>query len=414
MRAVLRPVASAFVLLAAASPAADWPAFRGPSGDGHSAATNVPVAWTATSNVAWRAAVPGGGWSSPVLSGGRIYLTSAIPGAGDQLALAALAFDAATGRELWRADVIPQDGTAPSIHRKNSHASPTAIAAAGRVYVHFGHMGTACLDAEGKVIWRQTALRYPPLHGNGGTPVIWQDLLIFSADALNDPFIVALDRATGEVRWRAPRVTDHPRKFSFSTPTVIEVEGRPQLISPGSGVVDALDPATGQGLWRARYDGFSVIPKPVFGHGLVFVGTGYEAPTAIAIRVDGAAGDVTDTHVAWTLRRSAPNTPSFLLVGDELYLLADSGVMSCVDARTGTVHWQERVCGGASASPVLAEGRIYVQDEQGTGVVLAAGEGFRQVAPKPPGENPPASYSVAGGRGFIRSEENLFRIGARP
>jgi outer membrane protein assembly factor BamB len=358
--------------------------------------------------------VPGTGWSSPVLVGGRLYLTAAIPGEGDRLNLAALALDAATGRELWRTAVLQQDGAAPGIHRKNSHASPTPIVADGRLYVHFGHMGTACLDLEGKVLWRQTALEYPPLHGNGGTPVLWRDLLIYSADATENPFVVALDKTTGEVRWKVPRVTDHPRKFSFSTPTVIEVAGRSQLISPGSGVVDALDPATGAAIWRARHDGFSVIPKPVFGHGLVFVGTGYEAPTAIAVRVAGAAGDVTDTHVAWTLRRGAPNTPSFLLVGDELYLLADSGVMSCVDARTGTVHWQERVCGGASASPVLAGGRIYVQDEQGKGVVLAAGKEFRKLAENPLGERTLASYAVTDGALFIRSEENLFRIGAKP
>lgn len=414
MRAVLRPVATAFALISAASPAADWPAFRGPAGDGHSTATNVPVAWTATSNVAWKAPVSGQGWSSPVLAGGRIFLTSAIAGPGDRLDLAALALDAATGRQLWRTDVVAQDGTAPAIHRKNSHASPTPIVAEGRLYVHFGHMGTACLDLEGRVLWRQTSLGYAPLHGNGGSPVLWRDLLIYSADALKAPFIVALDRATGEVRWQVPRVTDHPRTFSFSTPTVIEVAGRPQLISPGSGVVDALDPATGAALWRVRYDGFSVIPKPVFGHGLVFLGTGYEAPTALAVRVDGAAGDVTDTHVAWTLRRGAPNTPSFLLVGDELYLLADSGVMSCVDARTGTLHWQERVCGGASASPVLAEGRIYVQDEQGKGVVLAAGKEFRRLAENPLEERTLASYAVTHGALFIRSEEHLFRIGAKP
>ncbi|MFN0066476.1 MAG: PQQ-binding-like beta-propeller repeat protein [Limisphaerales bacterium] len=410
----MRPLLLLLLSATAALAGRDWPAFRGPAGDGHSAATNVPVAWTATSNVAWKVAVPGRGWSSPVVAAGRLYLTAAIPGEGDRLDLAALALDASTGRELWRTAVIRQDGAAPGIHRKNSHASPTPIVADGRLYVHFGHRGTACLDLEGKVLWRQTALEYPPFHGNGGTPVLWRDLLIYSADATENPFVVALDTATGEVRWKVPRVTDHPRKFSFSTPTVIEIAGRPQLISPGSGVVDALDPATGAGIWRARYDGFSVIPKPVFGHGLVFVGTGYEAPTAIAIRVDGAAGDVTDTHVAWTLRRSAPNTPSFLLVGDELYLLADSGVMSCVDARTGTVHWQERVCGGASASPVLAGGRIYVQDEQGKGVVLSAGKEFRKLAENPLGERTLASYAVTDGALFIRSEENLFRIGARP
>lgn len=389
----------------------DWPQFRGPSGDGHSKAKHVPLQWDATHNVAWKVATPGRGWSSPVLARGRIYLTSAIPKAGGGLDLTALCVDATTGRSIWQTSVFEEGPDAPAIHRKNSHASPTPIVDGKRVYVHFGHMGTAALDLEGKVIWRNTSLKYNPTHGNGGTPILVGNRLVFSCDGATDPFVVALNKSDGSVAWKTARSPSIKLTFSFATAEVIEFHGKKQIISPASGLIAAYDPEDGHELWRARHEGWSVIPKPVFAHGLVFAGTGYETPTTIAIRPDGS-GDVTDTHIAWTLRKGAPNTPSFLVVGDELYLLADSGVLSCLDAKSGKVHYQERACGQSSASPVYAEGRIYLLDEQGLGVVLAPGKEFKKLAENPLGERTLASYAMTDGALFIRSEENLFRIGA--
>jgi outer membrane protein assembly factor BamB len=392
---------------------ADWPQFRGPTGDGHATARNVPLRWSASTNVAWKTAVPGRGWSSPVLSRGRLYLTSAEakPGS-DALDLQALCFDAADGRLLWKSTVFTQPTNAPAIHRKNSHASPTPIVDGDRLYVHFGHMGTAALDlaAEGRPVWRNADLKYNPVHGNGGTPILVDDRLVFSCDGGADPFVVALDQRTGTVAWKTDRKTGFPQKFSFATATLIEFGGRRQIISPASGFIAAYDPADGHELWRARHEGWSVIPKPIFAHGLVFCGTGYDTATTVALRPDGS-GDVTDTHLAWTIRKGAPHTPSFLVLGDELYLLADSGVLSCVDARTGKPHYQERACGQSSASPVFAEGRIYLLDEQGLGVVVAPGKEFRKLAENPLEERTLASYAVTDGALFIRSEENLFRIG---
>ena len=407
--------AAAAAAAAAGPAAAEWPQFRGPTGDGHSPARQVPHRWSATENVAWKTAVPGRGWSSPVLAGGRLYLTSAEAQAGsDALTLEALCFDAADGRLLWKSVVFGQATDAPGIHRKNSHASPTPIVDGDRLYVHFGHMGTAALDlaAEGRVLWRNAIVKYDPVHGNGGTPILVDDRLVFSCDGAADPFVVALDKRTGGVAWRVDRRSTFPRTFSFATASLIEFAGRRQIISPASGFIAAYDPVDGHELWRVRHEGWSVIPKPVFAHGLVFCGTGYEAPTTVAIRPDGT-GDVTDSHVAWTLRRGAPNTPSFLAIGDELYLLADSGVLSCLDARTGKSHYQERACGQSSASPVFADGRIYLLDEQGLGVVIAPGKEFRKLAENPLGERTLASYAVTDGALFIRSEESLFRIGAK-
>ncbi|MBI1840867.1 MAG: PQQ-binding-like beta-propeller repeat protein, partial [Verrucomicrobia bacterium] len=214
----------------------DWPEFRGPTGQGLSPAMNVPVKWSATENIAWKASIAGSGWSSPALVGGRLYLTTAVPAeSGSGLALRALCLDASDGKQLWSKDVFtPESGS--SAHRKNGYASPTPMVRDGRIYVHFGHLGTACLDLSGKTIWRQTSLKYPPVHGNGGSPVLTRDRLIFSCDGAADPFVVALDRATGEVAWKTPRRNDTPpKKFSFSTPLLITNDGRAELISPGSG-----------------------------------------------------------------------------------------------------------------------------------------------------------------------------------
>ncbi|MEW6305643.1 MAG: PQQ-binding-like beta-propeller repeat protein [Verrucomicrobiota bacterium] len=392
----------------AAAGADEWPQFRGPERNGISPAKNLPTEWSADKNVVWKQAV-GQGWSSPVLHQGRIFLTASKPGGSGQ-SLGALCLDAASGKILWNTDVFTP-AASPKIHQKNSHASPTPIVEAGRLYVHFGHQGTACLDLKGKVLWRNTELGYPPVHGSGGSPVIVEDVLVFSCDGAQNPFIVALDKATGKVRWKAPRVADVRKKFSFSTPQVIAVKGQMQIVSPGSGAVCALNPKDGKELWRARYgEGYSVIPQPAFGHGMIFLSTGFDRPSLMAIRADGQ-GDVTDTHVAWTLARGAPHTPSPLLVGDELYLVADSGIASCVDAKTGAVHWSERLGGNFSASPLYADGKIYCPNEQGVCFVLKPGKTFEKLAENSLGERTLASFAAMDGALFIRTETQLYRVG---
>ena len=392
----------------------DWPEFRGLTGQGHSPATDVPIRWSATENVAWKAAIPGGGWSSPVLVNGRVYLTSAISAAGvKDLKLTAICLDARDGKLLWSTNVFsPEDGS--SLHRKNSYASPTPLVRGGRLYVHFGHLGTACLDLNGQVLWRQTSITYPSMHGNGGSPLLAGDRLIFSCDGITNPAVVALDRHTGKVQWKTPRDNDSvPKKFSFSTPLLITNAGREELISPGAGATYAYDPTTGRPLWKVSTGtGFSVVPRPVFAHGLLFVNTDYDFPKLFAIR-PGGEGDVTSTHLAWQTGRGAPSTPSALVVGSELYFVSDAGIATCADAKTGQVHWNERLGGGFSASPVFAAGHIYFQNEEGVGYVLKAGKTFEQIAKNELGERTLASYAVDDGTLFIRSAEHLFRIGKK-
>ncbi len=392
--------------------AQDWTEFRGSTGQGISDARNVPLVWSDTNNVAWKVPIPGTGWSSPVLLQGRVYLTTAVEGgSGAESSLRTLCLDAATGQALWSTEVFKVPGGKK--HSKNSHASPTPVLEKNRIYVHFGPQGTACLDLKGKVLWRNTSLPYPPVHGNGGSPILVEDLLVFSCDGASDPFIVALDKKDGVVRWKTNRETKAQKKFSFSTPLLITVNGQNQIISPGSGMICALDPKDGKELWRVRYaEGYSVVPRPVFGEGLVFFSTGFDRPIVMAIRPDGHR-DVTDTHVAWTLSKGAPTTPSLLLKGGELYMVSDSGIASCVDAKTGAVHWSERVGGGYSASPVFANERVYFQNEEGKAVVVKMGKAFEKLAENSLGERTLASYAMRNGAIFIRTEKSLYRIGEK-
>ncbi len=394
--------------------AADWPEFRGPSRDGVSTATNVPLEWSATENVVWKQPIPGSGWSSPALVDGKIYLTTATgtADAGD-ISLRALCVDAKDGRILWDVEAIrPEVDAAEIMHQKNSLASATPIVDGDRVYVHFGHMGTAALDLDGNVLWRQTEIDYLPQHGNGGSPALVDDLLVFSCDGDEEPFIVALDQEMGAERWRVARETEAERKFSFCTPLVIEVDGKQQIISPGSGMTGAYDPHSGDELWRVNYDqGFSVVPRPIYAHGRLYLCSGFIRANLLAVNPQGAAGDVTETNVVWKYDRGVPTTPSLLVDGDEVYFVSDNGVATCLDAHTGEVHWTERLGGGFSASPVLAEGRLYFTNEDGTTYVLRAGKEYELLATNELGERALASPAVDDAAIYLRTASHLWRIG---
>jgi outer membrane protein assembly factor BamB len=403
----------ALVLLSSAASAADWPEFRGPTRDGIAEVKQAPLEWSETKNIAWKVPIPGEGWSSPVVVKDRIYLTAAIPVEGSMPKsywLSALCLEAKNGKQVWVKQLIAEDGAkSPKIHSKNSHASPTPIVEGQRIYVHFGHMGTACLDLKGNVIWGNDQLSYEPVHGNGGSPAIVGKALIFSRDGASNPNAVALDKATGKPLWATPRPNDPPKKFAFCTPLAIEVGGKTQVILPCAGAICAYDPASGEELWRVNTDGYSTIPRPVFAHGLVYISTGYDSPTVMAIKPDGK-GDVTDTHIAWQTKKAAPHTPSLLVVGDELYMVSDRGVAACLDAKTGEEVWQQRLGGNYSASPVFAAGRIYFQDEEGTCHVVAAGREFKELAVNKLPERTLASFAIIEGAIFLRGDKHLYRI----
>jgi outer membrane protein assembly factor BamB len=384
----------------------DWPEFRGPGGQGHAIGKALPLEWSESRNVVWKTPVPGAGWSSPVVGGGRVWLTTAT-GERD-VSLRALAFDLASGRELVNVEVFRLRSLWP-INPKNSWASPTPVLDGDRVYVHFGADGTAALTTTGDIVWK-AQFPYDSQHGAGGSPVVHGDLLMFSGDGYDTAFVVAVDKRTGKARWKTGR--RQPFSQAYTTPLLIRVGDRDQLVSVGAFRTTAYDPQNGKEIWRVSYgDGFSNVPRPVFGHGLVYIATGFHQPALMAVRPDGS-GDVTRTHVAWTVQRGVPFTPSPLVVGDELYMVSDGGIASCLDAKSGDVRWQQRLVGNFSASPLYADGRIYFPGENGVTTVIAPGTTFRKLAANTLDGSLLASMAVEDSSFIIRSDKHLYRIGS--
>jgi outer membrane protein assembly factor BamB len=393
------------LLLADLRVQAQWPEFRGPTGQGHSAERGLPLEWSETRNVRWKVPVPGRGWSSPVIAGGLVWMTTAIESGGSSLR--AIAFEVETGREAANVEVFKVKRPAP-MNPKNSRASPTPIVEGDRVYVHFGADGTAALTTAGEIVWK-TWLPYESQHGNGASPILYGDLLIVSCDGSDAAFVAALDKRTGRTRWKTWR--RQPWDQAYSTPLAIRVGDRDEVVSVGAYRAAAYDPLSGKEIWRVSYaDGFSNVPRPVYGHGLVYIATGFQEPSLIAVRADGS-GDVTRTHIAWTLRRGAPLTPSPLLVGDELYVVNDGGILSCLDAKTGQIVWVQRLGGSYSASPVFADGRIYFLSEEGMARVIAPGREFRVLATNRLDGDTLGSMAIAAGSIFIRTDSYLYRLG---
>lgn len=391
-------------VLAAEPVEPEWPEFRGPSGQGHSAATDLPLTWSESTNIAWKAALPGKGWSSPVIQGNRIWLTSADT---DNKILRALCVDRESGAVIHNVEVANPAATT-RIHPKNSSASPTPILDGDRIYVHFGALRTACLSSDGKIIWKKE-LPHKQFYGPSSSPVIFGDSLIVPCFGVDERYLIALDKKTGDERWKKS-TSD---RNSEGTPLIIRTPNGAQLVSNHADRIVAFDPASGEELWWVNQTLYAQIPRPVFGHGLVFVAGGYFKPEVWAIRPDGK-GDVTESHVVWRVSEAAPLNPSPLLVENELYFVSDTGVATCVDAKTGKVHWRERLGGNFSASPLFADGRIYFLDENGVTTVLAPGPEFKELAKNSLEGRTLASIAVAGKAMFLRTDTHLYRIEKQP
>ena len=392
-----------FVLMTGMALAGDSPQFRGPGGEGHSSEKNLPLNWSETENVRWKAENEGLGWSTPSIAGSQVWITTATD---EGKSLRVVCLDKDSGKVVHDIEVFHHDQPGP-IHSKNSFASPSVLIDGEQVFVHFGKLGTACLDRDAKPIW-QTELKYNHRHGPAGSPIVVGDLLILACDGGDTQYVTALNKLTGKEVWKTTR----DGAMAFSTPLLIEVDGQPQVVSTGGEWAMGYEPRTGKELWRFRYPkGYSNVPRPVYGQGLVFLCSGYDDPGLYAVKPNGS-GDVTESHVVWKkLDQAAPRNSSPLLVGEELYLVSDGGIATCLNAKTGAQHWKKRIEGNFSASLLHAEGRIYLLDENGkTFVIAPTKDEYRELAVNELPGRTLASIAAADEALFLRTDKAVYRL----
>jgi hypothetical protein len=325
--------------------------------------------------------------------------------------LLAIELDLESGKILRRLYLFERDDPAP-IHAANSYASPTPTTDGQRLYCHFGSLGTVAVSIDsGKILWARQYV-VDDITGPGGSPVLCDDHLILVHDGADKQFVVALDKRTGREVWRQDRPpVDSPEskhRRGFSTPLLIEHQGRQQLIAPTAQWVVAYDPSSGDELWKVNFaTGHAVIPRPVYSNGRVYVCSSYKNPELFAIRVDGS-GDVTDTHVLWKYSKQVPQISSPLVCASGLYFVSNMGVVTCLDAETGTRLWHQRIAGNYSASPILAEEKLYFLSEEGITTVLRPGREFQLLAQNQLFGQTMASIAVAGQSLLIRTDPYLY------
>ena len=383
-----------------------WPQFRGATGQGHCNVEEIPMSWSRNKGVTWETKLSGKAWSSPICVDDQIFLTNAVHHQ-ENLILELISIDFITGGIIWRKELFNYSKP-PRIHRKNSYASPTPFYENDCIYVHFGSLGTACVTINGDLIWK-TRLNYLPVHGSGASPVIIQDLLLLSTDGAENPCLVALNKKNGEIKWKAMRDSNAKKNFSFCTPLVIEVNGEIQIISPASDYVFAYD-LNGTQLWKFNYpNGYSVVPRPVFEQGIIYISSGYDSPVLYAISC-GGRGDITKKNLVWKTRKGAPRNSSVVVIDGLLFMAADNGVVSCLDAKTGELYWMERVAGSCSPSLIHAEGKIILCDEMAKTFIFEAKKSYRLLAQNDLEDQMLASPIVFKNSLLLRTENALWRI----
>jgi outer membrane protein assembly factor BamB len=388
---------------------ADWPWWRGPAWDGKSRDRRAITTWGPTKNVVWKANVPGRGHSSPVVCGGRVFLTTADEAAQKQFILA---FDRKTGRPLW--STLAHEGGFLRLNPKNSQASATPACDGTRVYSAFvnrGGLHVTATDLDGKILWQKKAGAFESEHGYGSSPVLYGPLVIVNGDSLRGCFVAALEARSGKVVWKADRKTTG-RHGSYATPLVARLAGRPQLILTGMGEVSSYDPDTGKLLWACAGPAEVTACTPACDDTVVFATGGFPEKHIVAVRADGA-GDVTKSHLLWDSTKGVSYVPSPVYHAGRLYVVNDGGVATCFEAKTGRPVWQGRLPAGFSASPVLVGDLLYAASESGNTFVLRAGPRFEVVAESSLGEGIMATPAVCGGQVFLRTAGHLYCLGSR-
>jgi outer membrane protein assembly factor BamB len=405
VRRLALAAAAALLALAPLPARADWRAWRGPHGDGRSDEPSAPVRWSATDNVHWKVPIAGKGHSSPIVVGDRVFLTTAIEQDQKRTLLCLSRLD---GKPMWEREVL----RAPpeQRHERNSFASATPASDGKHVWVSFLQQPTiqlACYDVNGHEVWRKSPGSFSSVHGFCSSPVLHDDLVILNCDQDAKAWIVAYDKATGEERWR----TDRPnRTRSYCTPMVIDVDGKPQLVLSGSKCVTAYEPATGRQIWLIDGPTEQFVASPVYAQGILLITGGFPQLHILGIDPRGR-GNVTGTHIKWRTHRGVSYVPSPVAHGDHFFLVADNGIASCFDAKTGEVKWKQRLGRRHSASLVAAGGHVYFVDDDGETFVVKASPQYELVNQNSLGEPCFASPAVSRGQLFIRTEKHLYCIG---
>ncbi len=422
---VLALVLMAFGRLAAR---ADWPEFRGPRGDGNVSAPGdahpigFPLHWSETNNIKWKTEVPHRGWSTPVVLDGQVWLTTATLEGHDYFAICV---DAETGKVRFNERVFHTDNPEPLGNgaSMNCYATPSSFIEPGRVYVHFGSAGTACLaTGTGKVLWQRNDLPCRHYRGASSSLVSFENLVILTFDGADLQYLAALDKKTGATIWKTnrsvawndenvpgPMAKDGDLRKAHSTPLIATVGGKPQMLSAGAKAAYGYDPRTGKELWKVQYADWSVAPRPIYDRGLAFFVTGLMKKELWAVKPDGQ-GDVTDTHVAWKLKTHVGKYASPILVDGLIYTAAEESFISCVEAATGQVVWTERIGGQYAASPIYADGRLYFFSQDGTTTVLKPGRTFEVLATNTLANGFMASPAVSGKAFYLRTKTDLYRV----
>jgi outer membrane protein assembly factor BamB len=406
------------LLLAVVVRAENWPQFRGPNSQGRSAETGFPLEWSSTNGVAWKSALPGESWSSPIVWANRLFVTAATDGgAGCRV----LALDRESGQVIWNREVFRQ--LPQRKETRNSYATPTPATDGERVYACFGDGSFAALDFAGNIIWTNRAFPFYSQHGLGTSPILHGGLLIMARDGSNDgddkglgwhrPWdqarVIALDARTGQERWQAQRGWS---RISHGVPAIWTApDGRMQVVSEAGDVVQGFDARSGERLWSSQVTGEGKVPSTILGDGLVFTAGGWGGKETIKAFKLGGSGDLKETNLVWEQKKGLPKVPSMLYLEPHLFTITDGGVAQCLNARTGELIWQERIGGNFSASPVAAEGRIYFVGDNGETAVIEARPEFKVLARNPLGERVQASPAFSQRQIFIRTEKHLFAIG---
>jgi len=418
------------VLLAAFSSGAEqWPGFRGPTRQGISLERNLPLKWSASENVAWKTEIPGQGWSSPIVWGDRVFVTSATD---NETKCRVLCVDRKSGKILWNKEVFDQ--VPRRKEKKNSYATPTPVTDGQHVFVVFGDGSVAALTVEGSLVWTNREVQFYSRHGLGASPLLHEGLLIMPYDGSNrigtpgnypqvsdeerlgwqipwdKAFIAALDAKTGKRVWTGKRGLS---RIAHVSPIIVPMDDEPLLISGAGDRLQGFNPKTGELLWSIYSQGEGVTPSPVVGAGMVFASSGFEKTTLRAVRLGNATGDVTQTHIVWEQIKGVPTQPSPIFVNPYLYAITDGGIATCYAPDNGEIVWQERLGGNHSASPVFGDGRIYFLAEDGETTAISVGSQFKVLSKNPLKEKCQASIAISQGHLYIRGEKHLYCIGPK-